>query len=140
MSATLRVPACLVQPLREGVRLEIFGSASEEITELTYSERPVEDYQQPLARFNAAYELLNHIGWVKPRVQHDVQIELDKYGPLVLHALQAQLVTEQEQAECARRRSERDAATAVVHALRELLAILATELARSGTQADNGRS
>jgi hypothetical protein len=128
MSTTLTVPAQLVQSLREGVRLEIFGSASEEITELTYSERPAEDYRQPLARFNAAYELLNRIGWVKPGVQRDVQIDIDEYGALVLEALQAQLVTEREQAECARGRSGRDAASALVGALDELIGVLAAKL------------
>jgi hypothetical protein len=124
MSTMLAVPARLVQSLREGVRLEIFGLASEEITELTYSERPVEDYREPLARFKASYRLLNDIGWVRPVVQHDVWIDLDQYGALVLQALACQLATEREQAQYAPRASERNAAAVLVDILGGFLAVL----------------
>jgi hypothetical protein len=93
------VPPGVAPALRAGIRIAVFGSASEEMAQLSFSERPREDYELAIDRHSTAMELLDQVGWESCGAPAEIVVDLDRYGSLVLEGLQATLANGQEDAE-----------------------------------------
>jgi hypothetical protein len=93
MGAVLIVPGRLVEGLREGVRRKVFDGVEAEIEALVFSEEPFEEvlrrHGELVGRLNSARALLDQVGWRGCRrgAQADVEVDLERYGPLVLEGL-----------------------------------------------------
>jgi hypothetical protein len=128
MGTMLSVPGGFLNGLREGVHRVVFDGVEGEIEALLRSEDPQEEvmrcHMELLGRLNSARTLLDHVGWpgsTRGRgVQADVEVDLERYGPLVLEGLRSHLMSETDRARTTTEGPEGDASERV-DALRDLV-------------------
>ena len=86
---TVAVPEAVAQILRQEVRLGELGTVSEDIAQMTMSERPREAYVDLMKRFWDAGRLLDGIGWDWRGAPAEPRVDLEQHGVLVLTTLRA---------------------------------------------------
>lgn len=120
----LVVPNELTELLCQGVRVGVFGAVSEEIAQMTLRERRAEAYVELRERFTVAVELLDQIGWGGRGGPAKIEIDVDRYGALVLEGLQIVRGDEQAGGSGGTRLHSRPVAVVPMRVLDEFLALI----------------
>jgi len=85
------VPVAAVPRLREALHSQL-GNVAEELSEIVVSpERALDDWSEPVERFDGVRAVLDVIGWNDRTRECDTEIDLDQHREVIVEALRDEL-------------------------------------------------